>query len=91
MLFSAARAALRHIDPGFDQAKTHTGVLRLFSKHVIKTAGLDPDLVRILSLTEGARLRSDYAEVGSSMDEAQAAIAEMETFLKAIDAFISPP
>jgi uncharacterized protein (UPF0332 family) len=76
-VFCAARAALTLEEPDAAAAQTH--------------AGLGPELGRVLSSLERARLSADYDERAATTDEARDAIADMETFLQAIDAFICSP
>jgi uncharacterized protein (UPF0332 family) len=86
--FCAARAGLRHAHPDLNQAKTHAGVLRLFSLVIVVKAGLNPELGQILSATEGVRLKADFDETSAPLSEVTSAIADMETFLTASAVFI---
>jgi len=57
--FHAARSLLIHNDPDFS-ARTHQGILRLFSKRFIKEDSLDPEMFAIINELKNERELAEY-------------------------------
>ena len=86
-MYDSARAAL--IAAGFEEAaittKTHTGLISVFSQHLIKTKQLPTELGRSLNKVEDIRLMADYLGKGIELDKANWALQQAEAFVTAID------
>lgn len=90
-MLCAARAALQHIHPDADQARTHTGVIRQFGLEVAGRDGVDPKLGRMLSRMEDVRLEADYDEIAIDEQASRQVLEPMNDFLLAIAAFLKRP
>lgn len=66
-------------------AKTHSGLLALFSQHFIKTGLLPEDYYDIISRDKDLRENGDYeAFYIASLDEAKTVIEDAEKFIKKV-------
>jgi uncharacterized protein (UPF0332 family) len=88
-MFDAARSALEHIDPKLAEAKTHTTIIRRFSKHFVMNGPLSAEFGPYLGSTEDTRITADYERDGVSPDEAKRIVARMDEFMIAIEAVLS--
>lgn len=88
-MFDEARSALEHIDPELAEAKTHTTIIRRFSKHFVMNGPLGPEFGPYLGSTEDMRLTADYERDGVSRPEAERIIARMDEFMAAIEAVLT--
>ncbi len=91
-MFDSARAALHYTEheESAVTTKTHSGLITVFSLHLIKTGILNIELGRSLNKVEDIRLMADY--LGSSVDpeKAEWAVTEATTFVTAIkDCFVT--
>jgi uncharacterized protein (UPF0332 family) len=87
-MYNAARAALEQSGTPTSNIKTHGGLNRMFSKHVLVARGLEPELGRMLRRTEKIRLLSDYGAEDIEIDRARAVLASMDEFLDALSKII---
>jgi uncharacterized protein (UPF0332 family) len=87
-IYNAARAALEQSGTPTLDIKTHAGLNRMFSKHVVRARGLEPELGRILRRTEKIRLLSDYGVEQIEEDRARSILASMDAFLDALSKII---
>ena len=85
----AARAALLSFG---ETPRTHHGVHTRFAFHFVATGRLERAVGDILTLSARERERSDY-EALTVFDARAAAdlIADVETFVRTVEAFILPP
>jgi uncharacterized protein (UPF0332 family) len=87
-MFNAARAALEQSGTPTSNIRTHAGLIRMFSKQIIRAKGLDPELGRILRRAEKIRLLSDYGAEKIEEDRARLVLASMDAFLDAVSKFV---
>ena len=91
-MFDAANAALIILAPKFSgrAAKTHSGLISVFSEHIVRPGHVDSDIGSSLGKVERWRLVADYT--GDLIDEEQArwALAQAETFVAAVKAKLAP-
>ena len=87
-MFDAARAALEKIDPNLLKAKTHQGILRNFSKYVIRDQGADQELSRALRQALAVRIESDYEGQRLNREQVTSLLISMDTFVKAVGRFV---
>ena len=87
-MLNAARAALEQSGTPTSDIKTHGGLNRMFSKHVILARGLDQELGRILRRTEKIRLLSDYSAEGIDGDRVRSILASMDAFLDSLSKIV---
>lgn len=90
-MFDAARAALTAIDINHDETKTHTGLRRLFSRHLVKIGRLPVTLGKVLSVAEELRHSADYDKEPVEDADARKMLQEMGTFMKAVGEFLANP
>lgn len=83
-MFDAARALL--LSSGFDSGKTHKGVLNAFSDRLVKNGPLSKEMGRLLKHAETFRYVADYGVDPVELSDAQAMVAQAETFLATIQA-----
>lgn len=69
--------------------KTQAGVISAFGKHVILEGGFDRSEGRILASLFGRRNEADYQGTAVPVDVAEKAIAEAESFVGAVEAWIA--
>jgi uncharacterized protein (UPF0332 family) len=85
-MFDAAHAALRGagiLTPDA-QIKTHNGLLTLFSKELVQTKQVDPDLNKALNQVQQLRLVADYTGEQPEMEKARWAVEQAEAFVAAV-------
>ena len=85
-MFDAAHAALRAagiLTPDA-QIKTHNGLLTLFSKELVQTKQVDPDLNKALNQVQQLRLVADYTGEQPEMEKARWAVEQAEAFVAAV-------
>ena len=87
-MFDAARAALEKIDPYLLKAKTHQGILRNFSKYVIRDQGADQELSRALRQALAVRIESDYEGQRLNREQVMSLLISMDTFVEAVGRFV---
>lgn len=81
--FHAARALLatKELD-----ASRHTGVIRLFSQHFVKTGLVFPETAKVLSRSFEKRLDSEYEDyIQFTKKEAEAVRDEVQDFIQACE------
>lgn len=88
-MFEAARAALTAIDVRHDETKTHTGLRRLFSRHLVKPGQLPIGLGKALSVAEELRHAADYDTDPVDDEDARTMLLEMDAFLEAVGKFLA--
>jgi uncharacterized protein (UPF0332 family) len=87
-MFDAARAAL--VASGFDEGKTHKGVLNAFSDRLVKNGPLSKEMGRLLKHAETRRYVADYESVPVDLSDAQEMVEQAELFVEAIRAGLRP-
>lgn len=81
--FHAARALLA--TKGLDPSR-HTGVIKLFSQHFVKTGLVLPETAKVLSRSFEKRMDSDYEDyVQFTKKEAEAVGEEVQVFIRACE------
>ena len=89
-MFDASRAAL--IVSGFEEiaitTKTHSGLISVFSLHLVKTGSLPKELGRSLNKVEDIRLMADYLGTAVDFERAAWALQQAEIFIQTIDKYI---
>lgn len=83
--FYAAEAALLSL--GETRSK-HAGVLAAFGELVVRSGGIDPSLGKILRSLFERRGHADYGTSAVPQEGAQAAIADAERFVQAVEAWL---
>jgi uncharacterized protein (UPF0332 family) len=85
-VFHAARAALA---TRRQSAKTHSGILRVFSKEFVKTGFIEAEYARVFSSEQEDREFCDYdASFRITKDTAQSRIQEASEFVERIERFL---
>ena len=87
-IYHAARAALVHIDPEYQEAKTHKGLLQQFSRLVIVGQKQDAASGRAMRRLLKARIEVDYEARAATPKGAKEVVESMDQFLVAIVKFI---
>jgi uncharacterized protein (UPF0332 family) len=87
-MFDAARAAL--VASGFDEGKTHKGVLNAFSDRLVKNGPLSKEMGRLLKHAETRRYVADYESDPVDLGDAQEMVEQAELFVEAIRAGLRP-
>ncbi len=86
-MFDASRAAL--IATRFAElaitTKTHSGLIAVFSLHLVKSEKLPIELGRSLNKVEDIRLVADYLEKRVDLDKADWSLQQAELFVETID------
>ena len=90
-MYSAARAALQHVDPKLNRTKTHGGLLRQFSKHIVRERGFDSTLAKALRQASEVRMEADYDSATIGIEAAKTMVASMDEFVAAVAAFLEIP
>jgi uncharacterized protein (UPF0332 family) len=87
-MFDVARAVLISIDHRLAEAKTHTTIVRRFSKHLVQERGFDRALAKILKDAFETRQEADY-ETGWVVSEAKTrqVVENRERFIDALSIF----
>jgi uncharacterized protein (UPF0332 family) len=85
-MFDAARAALLLVKAEVPEeiAKTHNGLARAFSLHLIKTNQLPVELGKALKQVENFRLLADYDGSVIEMTDVDWSLAQAEAFITKI-------
>ncbi len=86
-MFHAARYALTAVNSKLAAAKTHKSVIGGFTLHFVKERGVDKRLGRMFIEARVLRETADYDQVPIGLNEAGRLVADMETFLTAIQVF----
>jgi uncharacterized protein (UPF0332 family) len=84
--FHAATAALQAL--GETRSK-HAGVVAAFERLVVRAGGIDPGAGRVLRSLFRQRQEADYGSAPAPLAEADAALAEAERLVDAIEAWLS--
>lgn len=84
-MFDLARAELLNIDPKLVETKTHTTIIRRFSKHLVQERSVPRELGQALRGVFDARLATEYSQTTATAEEARAVVEAMEQFLDAIE------
>ncbi|TFH13005.1 MAG: HEPN domain-containing protein [Lentisphaerales bacterium] len=85
-MFHAARAALATRGRS---ARTHSGILRIFSKEFVKTGLIEAEYARVFSAEQEDREFCDYdASFRITKDTAQSRIQEANEFVERIERFL---
>jgi len=67
-------------------APRHTGVIKLFSQHFVKTGVIVPEIAKVLSRSFEKRLDSEYEDyVEFSKEEAEQVRDEVREFMRACE------
>jgi uncharacterized protein (UPF0332 family) len=90
-VFTAARAALNALQPGFGDAKTHKTIISRFTQHLVKAGMIDVVFSRILTTAFDARLAADYEIDAIDLDTATTIVASAEAFCAAILKHLNDP
>lgn len=85
-MFDAARAALLLVNADVPEeiAKTHNGLARAFSLHLIKTNQLPVELGKALKQVENFRLLADYDGAIIEMADVDWSVAQAEAFVSVV-------
>lgn len=85
-MFDAARAALLLVNANVPEeiAKTHNGLARAFSLHLIKTNQLPVELGKALKQVENFRLLADYDGSVIEMTDVDWSVAQAEAFVSVV-------
>lgn len=83
-MFDAARAALSVC--GYDDGKTHKGILNAFSDRLVKNGPLPKEMGRLLKHAETFRYVADYEVDPVKLSDARKMVAQAETFVAAVRA-----
>lgn len=91
-MFDAARAALLASDAPVrpDIGKTHSGLIKAFSEHLIKKGPIPKEMGRILKRAEEVRLIADYKGDSVELSDAQEMMEQAEIFVAAMRAKFMP-
>jgi uncharacterized protein len=84
--FHAAEAALLSL--GETRSK-HSGVLAAFGQLVVRQGGFDAEVARLVRSLYDRRNQADCAGVPMPVEEAGAALADAETFVRAVEAWLA--
>ena len=84
--FYAAEEALLALG---ETRSTHSGVISAFSRFVVREGGLDPEYGRIFRRLFEGRNRADYDSDPVPQEQADAAIADGERFVAAVEDWLS--
>ena len=86
-MFDAARAALILKIPheAATYAKTHRGLINVFSAHMVKSGLVSVALGRLLKRAEEIRHIADYNDESVGLEDAREIVANAATFVVAID------
>lgn len=89
-MFDAARAALlaSKAPVESDIARTHSGLIGAFGRHLVKNGLLDKELGRLLNRAHEARLLADYAGCSFDLSDARLMAEQTERFIAAIGSMI---
>lgn len=71
-----------------ESRSSHSGVLAAFGRLIVREGGLDPEYGRILRLLFESRNRADYDADVVPREQADAAIADAERFVDAVEAWL---
>ena len=83
-IFYAARASLLAVEPVLGNTKSHSEVLRRFSKFVVLDKGMDRDHGRFLKNTFRLRMLADYEFSEIDLSDIDAIVAKSSNFLVAV-------
>jgi len=87
-MYDAARAALlasgAPVEP--EIAKTHNGLISAFSLHLVKTSRVPVELGKAFNRAEELRLMADYKGDLVEKEDAAWAVAQAQTFVRAMQA-----
>ena len=86
-MFHAARFALTGINSKLAAAKTHKSVIGGFALHFVKERGVDKQFGRMFSEAQALRETADYDLIPIGLHEADKLVADMETFLAALQTY----
>ena len=91
-MYDAARAALlasgSPVEP--EIARTHNGLISAFSLHLVKTGRVSVDLGKTLNKAEELRLMADYKGDPVEKEDAAWAVAQAQTFVRAMQTTFMP-
>lgn len=88
-IFHAARAAL--LSAGQAEramGKTHSGLISAFAEYIVRPRLIDTETAKLLSKEHQRRLAADYLEGIDDPEWAREAVADAETFVRAVEALL---
>lgn len=87
-MFDAAKAALLALVPDINPAlvRTHSGLISMFSLHLVKTGVLPVELGKTLNRAHEIRQIADYTGDAISMAQAQSVIEQADQFVETVHA-----
>jgi len=91
-MFDAARAVL--LASGGSVAttgRTHSGLIAAFGQYLVKHAAVSKDLGRFLNRAHEIRLIADYNGDSVELNDAEAIVAQAETFIAAMQSIATSP
>ena len=85
-MFDAARAALLSVDPTIaaETARSHTGLISVFSLRLVKTGIVPIELGKSLNKAEDLRLIADYKGDPIAQEQAEWVVGQAEHFVKSM-------
>ena len=83
-MFYAARASLIAVEPVLGNTKSHSEVLRRFSKFVVLDKGMDRNHGRFLKNTFRLRIEADYEFSEIDLSDIDAIVAGASDFLSSV-------
>ena len=85
-MFDAAQAALIWASPDTNPAdiRTHRGLIAAFGNHLVRTGSVSAELGKSLNQVERIRLLADYTGDDVSIEQANWAVVQAETFIAGI-------
>lgn len=91
-MLDAARAALlaTKAETTVNVGRTHSGVLKAFSLHLVKNGPVPREIGRLLKQAEEIRIVADYSNDSISPDDAQLLVEAAETFLATLAVLVAP-
>lgn len=84
--FHAAEAVLLSL--GETRSK-HSGVVAAFGQLVVRQGGFDAEVARLLRSLYDRRNQADYSGAALPVEEAEGAVADAETFVRAVEGWLA--
>lgn len=90
-MFDAARAALLASEAliDLDMCRTHSGLISIFSLHLVKTGRISVEMGKSLNKVEELRLVADYKGDPIEHENAAWAVNQAQMFIRAMQTFMT--
>lgn len=86
----AARAALLAVgQPDAAAAKTHSGLISVFSLHLIKPGVFEAGMSRMLASASALRLFGDYDDMGLDEGRVRSALSDAKLFVERVNVWLA--